>query len=254
MRWNLALGSAAALLLIAVGVGGHAVEVAPPPDQEPTLGVPALVPVSSDVPAAVRAAVPTLASESAERRARKLTVRVRNISCYRLAVGSGFAVARDILITNRHVLAGAERIDVSTWDGRTLHASSASVGVLGDVGIAIVDGTLPLVGQFGKVPKGSDNITVVGYPLGSKLTLTEGTVVDLVDGERLGIPGRVMRLTARVQPGNSGGPVLDRSGKIVGVVYAIEIRTGFGLAIPVDTLRTLARAGGFEDVPPCGSA
>jgi hypothetical protein len=47
--------------------------------------------------------------------------------------------------------------------------------------------------------------------------------------------------------------VLDREGRINAIVYAIETATGFGLAIPVDTLRTLAKAGGFEDVPPCGS-
>ena len=50
------------------------------------------------------------------------------------------------------------------------------------------------------------------------------------------------------------GPVLDKHGKIVGVVYAIEVATDLGLAIPVDTLRALARTGGFESVPPCGSS
>ena len=72
-------------------------------------------------------------------------------------------------------------------------------------------------------------------------------------GALFGIPGQVLRLSARVEHGNSGGPVLDRYGKVVGVVYAIEVATGFGLAIPVDTLRSLARTGGFEAVPPCGS-
>jgi S1-C subfamily serine protease len=62
-----------------------------------------------------------------------------------------------------------------------------------------------------------------------------------------------MRLSARVQPGNSGGPVLDRKGKIVAVVFALELATEYGLAIPADTLRSLARTGGFESVPPCGS-
>jgi S1-C subfamily serine protease len=62
-----------------------------------------------------------------------------------------------------------------------------------------------------------------------------------------------MRLTAEIHPGNSGGPVFDRRGRIGGIIYAIEIATGFGLAIPVDTLRSLVRAGGYQGVPPCGS-
>lgn len=94
---------------------------------------------------------------------------------------------------------------------------------------------------------------MAGYPLAGKLTLSQGTVIDRVDGRPFGIPGQVLRLSARVEHGNSGGPVLDRYGKVVGVVYAIEVATGFGLAIPVDTLRSLARTGGFEAVPPCGS-
>jgi S1-C subfamily serine protease len=78
-------------------------------------------------------------------------------------------------------------------------------------------------------------------------------VVDFVDGSNLGVPGEVMRLTANVQPGNSGGPVLDGRGHVVGIVYAIELATGYGLAIPPDTLRTLTSAGGFQRVPACGS-
>jgi S1-C subfamily serine protease len=96
-------------------------------------------------------------------------------------------------------------------------------------------------------------VTVVGYPGGGELTLSPGTVIDLRPGRRYGIEGRIMRLTAHVIPGNSGGPVLNGNGKIAGVVYAYEISTGFGLAIPVDTLRRLVRQGGYEPVPPCGS-
>ena len=61
------------------------------------------------------------------------------------------------------------------------------------------------------------------------------------------MPGTVLRLTAHVEPGNSGGPVLDRRGQIAGIVYARERGTGFALAIPVDTFRRLARIGGYED-------
>ena len=243
-----------AVLALAVAVlTGCGAQAAAPPDEEPKLDPPKVVPVSDAVPEAVRVRIPRLASQSATRRARRLTVRVRNVSCAGVGVGSGFAIERNVLVTNRHVLAGADEIEVSTWDGRTLPATAAEVGVLGDVGIATVEGRLPQVGTYGRPPQKGDAVRVVGYPGGGELTLAPGSVVDLIDGSRYGIPGRIMRLTSRVAPGNSGGPVLDRGGKIAGVVYAIELATGFGLAIPVDTLRRLIREGGFEDVPPCGS-
>lgn len=233
---------------------GCGVQASAPPDQEPTIEVPSLEDVSVDVPAAVRVTVPKVAAASARRLMKKLTVRVRNVSCQGVVVGSGFAVDRDLLITNRHVLAGAGVIEVSTWDGHSLDATAAEVGVLGDLGVALVSGTLPRVGSFGQTPSIGDPITVAGYPLGGELSLSKGAVVDFVDGAQLGIPGEVMRVSARIQHGNSGGPVLDRHGKIVGVVYAIEVATDLGLAIPIDTLRSLARSGGFESVPPCGSS
>jgi S1-C subfamily serine protease len=245
---------AAILIGIIFGACGCSLMVEEPPEAEPDITVPEVVGVSSDVPAAERVRLPRLARDSAARQAKRLTVRVRNISCDGIGRGSGFAVGRDVLVTNRHVLAGAEDLEVSTWDGRTLEASSAVVGVLRDIGVVEVDGRLPSVGEFGPPPEPGDAVTAVGYPLGGPLTLSEGTIVDRVDGaDYLGVPGTVMRLTARVQKGNSGGPVLDRKGRIVGVVYALEVSTGFGLAIPVDTVRRLVEVGGFEDVPPCGA-
>ena len=247
--------SARILALVAMGfvLAGCAVRASEPPDEAPRVAPPELVPVSGDVPEAVRVRIPRLAKDSAERRARRLTVRVRNVSCLGVGVGSGFAIADDVLVTNRHVLAGAEKIEVSTWDGRTLSATAAEVGVLGDLGVAFVAGALPQVGSYGASPRAGDAVTVVGYPAGRELTLSPGTVVDLRPGARYGIEGRIMRLTSRVIPGNSGGPVLNNRGKIAGVVYAYELGTGLGLAIPVDTLRRLVREGGYEPVPPCGS-
>jgi S1-C subfamily serine protease len=242
-----------ALALLALLAAGCGVQADAPPEAAPTYTVPEVEPVSADVPAAVRVRLPELARDSLARQAKRLTVRVRNVGCAGVGTGSGFALAPDILVTNRHVLAGAAVLEVSTWNGRTYEVSAAAVGTLGDLGIARVEGRLPLVGRFGPPPNEDALVTAVGYPLGGPLRLSLGAVVDRVDGGRLGVPGAVVRLTARVRPGNSGGPLLDRLGRIAGIVYAIERGTGFGLAIPVDTLRRLARVGGFEDVPQCGA-
>jgi S1-C subfamily serine protease len=242
------LGFGLALLLSGCGV--HA---AAPPSKQPTVHVPALTPVSAHVPQAVRVRLPVLARDSAERRARRLTVRVRNTSCEGVGIGSGFALGPSVLITNRHVLAGADALEVATWEGRSYPVAFAEVGVLRDLGVVQIIGRLPTKGQFGPRPDAGDSVTAVGYPLGGELTLSDGTVVDRVDGRDFGVFGEVLRISALVLPGNSGGPLLDRKGRIVGIVYAIEIATGLGLAIPVDTMRRLVAAGGFEAVPPCGS-
>jgi S1-C subfamily serine protease len=249
MRWP----AIAVLPLVALALAGCGVQASAPPSQDPKIDVPRLVSVSSDVPAALREQVPVLARDSAERRARRLTVRVRNTSCEGVGIGSGFALTSRVLITNRHVLAGADALEVATWDGRSYPVSFAEVGVLGDIGIVQIKGRFPTRGRFGPATRAGAAVTAVGYPLGGELTLSSGTVVDRVDGSSFGVPGDVLRLSAKVVPGNSGGPLLDSSGRIVGIVYAIEIATGFGLAIPIDTMRHLVAVGGFEGVPPCGN-
>jgi S1-C subfamily serine protease len=241
---------AGAVALSGCGSGNPLSEPAPP--EQPEITVPALTAVDPAAKLLARKTLPTLARDSAERRARTLTVRVRNTNCLGVGTGSGFAIDKDTLITNRHVVAGAEKLDVSTWDGRTLPVSSAVVGVLGDIGIVDVSGALPQPGKYGPAAESGDLVTVVGYPLGGELTINRGTVVDRVDGSRFEIAGDVLRLTAQVRPGNSGGPVLDEKGKIFAVVFAIEISTGYALAIPIETMQSLIDSAGLEDVPACG--
>jgi S1-C subfamily serine protease len=204
-----------------------------------------------------------LASDSLTRTAEKLTLRVRNISCSGVAVGSAWALDPHTLVTNRHVLAGASVLEADTWDGESLELSvgDAKTGRLVDIGIATVPETLPQVAKTGPAAKPGDKVTAVGYPLGGKLTLSPGRVVRYLDGRTLdpsiAFDGQVMQLTTKIKHGNSGGPVLDSKGRVVGVIYAGEpgateqdyVKTAY--AIPLTSARTLLDAGGTQAVTPC---
>lgn len=70
--------------------------------------------------------------------------------------------------------------------------------------------------------------------------------------ERLRRADPSIRVSNQIRPGNSGGPLLDAQARVVGVVFAVDTRTGDGLAIPVDALEhTARRAGFFENASPC---
>jgi len=234
----------------AAGCGGFA---ATPPSQLPQVSAPSVHRLDPAVEQVAGTPIPQLISNSLRRKAEEMVVRVRNVSCQGIEVGSGFALDQHTLLTNRHVLAGSSQLEVSTWDGHDFAVSTAKVGALVDLGVATVAGALPRAASAYAEPVAGERVTVVGFPLGGPLTFSSGRIVGFVGGSQLGIPGQVMRVTANVEPGNSGGPVLDSQGRVVGIVYAIELATGYGLAIPLDTLRTLVQVGGFQAVPPCGS-
>jgi S1-C subfamily serine protease len=211
----------------------------PPPITEPP---PAAVAAGAgDSTAKAPAAVPVRA-DSPERAARELTVRVRASGCDGVATGSGFAIAKRALVTNRHVIANAREIQVNTWDGQSLQATVSHVAYYSDLALVVVDGDLPLAGTL--APRDAwagDHVMVAGFPLGGQQMVADGAVVDYVVGANLGDGSRVIRLSTTIRPGNSGGPVLDQRGEVTGVVYAIELATQRALAIPASAVRSLLR-------------
>ncbi|MBY0395097.1 MAG: trypsin-like peptidase domain-containing protein [Thermoleophilia bacterium] len=242
-----ALLAAAGLLLAGCGL------VEAPPDRSPEALAPAVLPDSRDAQEFADLRLPALSRDGFQRRAAAVTVRVRNLTCAGLGTGSGFAIDSSTLITNRHVVAGADLLEVNTADGRTFDVTAAEVGVLGDIAFVTVDGVLPVTADLsGRAEPGAE-VAAVGYPQGGPFTVSRGVVIDRVDGTPFGVDGPILRVRAEVQPGNSGGPLLDRRGRVAGVVYAIEIATGLALAIPMDTVDALLERAGTTAVPPCGS-
>jgi S1-C subfamily serine protease len=210
--------------------------------------VPAPPPValSEGLPEALRAEAGT----SATQRAAELAVRVRNRACDGVAVGSGFPVASHLLVTNRHVVEGAEELQLDTWDGSSVAVQIHRAAYLYDLAVIETAQPLPRVAELADAdPAPGTPVTVVGYPEAGPLRQTRGEVLDSVAGERFDNAGKVLRISALVRHGNSGGPLLDERGKVVGVVYAIETATGDGLAIPVSSLRSVI-AGRTTFQPP----
>jgi S1-C subfamily serine protease len=213
-------------------------------------------PATDDVPsfaAGDELELPAAAATSVLRRAQQVTVRIRSLGCDRFGIGSGFVLPGGVVVTNRHVIDQPRAVTINTWDGVSLEASVTGIAVDSDLAILQLSEAAELpVAELRTTPvEVGETVVAVGYPGGGPATVTTGSVVGLVDGELLDEPAPVLRVDAVIRQGNSGGPLLDEAGRVVGVVFALEVGTGYGLAVPVTTL--LERLGGDGLRPPSGA-
>lgn len=217
--------------------------------------LPAPVPTSvvpSDAPVPPVSSSGSLLSPDGFDGAQRMAVRVRNIGCGTLSTGSGFALDEYTLVTNRHVVAGASTLELSTYDGRDLTAGSVSTAALADLAIVRTVDALPTgPGLADHDPGIGDPVSVVGYPEGRRLTVTDGYVVATATDPLHESFGEVLVTDAPVEPGSSGSAALDAEGRIAGVVYA-KSSDGRSYVLPVSTLRTLlADDASFTPAPAC---
>jgi S1-C subfamily serine protease len=156
--------------------------------------------------------------------------------------GSGFMVTPDgYLLTNSHVVAAGTAIRVRTAAGDVLSAQVVGDDPATDLALVKVDaGAAPHVAVDARVqPRPGQLVVAIGNPLGFDSTVSTGVVSAL--GRTLrGKGGRlidgVVQHTAPLNPGNSGGPLLDSRGQVVGVNTAIIARSqGIGFAVGVET-------------------
>ena len=174
-------------------------------------------------------------------------------------VGSGVVVnlAGDIL-TSLHIVADATAITVTFGDGT--HSPAEIVGRDADNDIAVLRAATPpaeivpaTLGDPGGVREGSEAYAV-GSPFGLANSMSEGVISGLGRSFLLEDSGVVLRgliqIDAAVNPGNSGGPLLDREGHVIGIVTALlnptgdDVSIGIGLAVPITV------AGGAAGLPP----
>ena len=163
------------------------------------------------------------------------------------AMGSGFVISPDgHLLTNNHVVDGADEVRVKFSDGRELEAKVVGRDPKTDLALLKVDATgLPVI------PLGdSDGLQVaepvmaIGNPFGLEQTVTTGIVSATGRAIGAGPYDDFIQTDASINPGNSGGPLINARGQAVGVNTAIFSRTGgsvgIGFAIPVNLAKTVA--------------
>ena len=179
---------------------------------------------------------------------RVMDVWTRNIFNIPRGSGSGFAWDdRGHIVTNYHVLEGASAALVRLSDGRDANATLVGASRAHDLAVIQVDVDNPppplLVGSSSDLRVGQ-NALAIGNPFGLDWTLTTG-VVSAIDRSLPSEDGRnliehLIQTDAAVNPGNSGGPLLDSAGRLIGVNTAIfspsGASAGVGFAVPVDTV------------------
>jgi S1-C subfamily serine protease len=177
--------------------------------------------------------------------------------------GSGFILtAEGRIMTNAHVVSGADTVKVTLKDGREFEGKVQGVDMLTDVAVVKINVKgLPTVtmGTTDNLVQGQWAIAI-GNPLGLDNTVTVGIISATGrSSSQVGIPDKRVRFIqtdAAINPGNSGGPLLNDAGEVIGINTAIRADAqGLGFAIPIETAERIANqlfAKGKADHPYLG--
>ncbi|MGI0490612.1 HhoA/HhoB/HtrA family serine endopeptidase [Alkalinema pantanalense CENA528] len=161
--------------------------------------------------------------------------------------GSGFLIDKSgVILTNSHVVNGADKVTVTLKDGRKLEGRVKGVDPVTDLAVVKIEGgNLPVapLGDSGEIQVG-DWAIAVGNPLGLDNTVTLGIVSTLKrSSAQVGMTDKrleFIQTDAAINPGNSGGPLVNDRGEVIGINTAIRADAmGIGFAIPINKAKEL---------------
>jgi S1-C subfamily serine protease len=200
-----------------------------------------------------------LATNAGVARAALSIVKITGVaaSCNREQEGSGWVVAPERVVTNAHVVAGTSSENVRIQGtGRSYEARVIVFDPKRDLAVLSVPGLPAPSSRQGPSLRRSGGAVVAGFPLNGPFRLDSARVRDVLTAtgaDIYGTPGvvrQVYSLYARVQPGNSGGPLLSPNGSVVGIVFARSLdddKTGYALTL--DEARPVLNAANDSTSP-----
>lgn len=181
------------------------------------------------------------------------TVAINVSSNLEAGSGSGFVIDKQgHIVTNYHVVAGGEEIEVNFFDGTITRAEI--VGLDPDSDLAVIkvelseDRLFPVTFADSNALITGQQVVAIGSPFGERWTMTAGIISALnriISGFNTGFSiGGAIQTDAPINPGNSGGPLLNLNGEVIGVNAQIRSETrsnsGIGFAIPSNLVRRVA--------------
>ena len=169
--------------------------------------------------------------------------------------GSGFFITdQGYILTNNHVVEGTKEVNIVLSDGTEQKATIVGTDLYSDIAVLKTDGKVPAVAKLGNsdVLKPGESVIAIGSPLGNfKNTVTVGVVsatgrsIDTGNGYQV---EDLIQTDAAINHGNSGGPLVDLAGEVIGINTLIvrntgsgDVAEGLGFAIPVNTAQIVAQ-------------
>ena len=187
-------------------------------------------------------ATTALPRSPAARRAARSVVKVTGVACGVGIEGSGWFVTRDRVVTNAHVVAGEEGTTVQLPSGLAYSADVVRFDPSNDLAVLHVLGVNATPLEVVR-PRAGAPVAILGYPEDGPLIATAGRIGQtqpVVTRNAYG-EGRVTRLitavAGRLQHGNSGGPAIDRHGRVQATMFAARLGSNSGYGIPAAVVR-----------------
>ena len=163
-------------------------------------------------------------------------------------IGSGVIIdPSGVILTNNHVVAGNGEVTVRLYDGREYKASKVYADPKTDIAVVQIQGAKDLVsaklGDSDKMAVG-DWVLALGEPFGLESSVTAGIISALHRGIGIASRENFLQTDAAMNPGNSGGPLVNLDGEVIGINTAISSRTGgndgIGFAVPINMAKWVA--------------